>query len=206
MSQSIALNMDCMEFMAGCKDKQFSLAVVDPPYALGKNSLRGGGGLMAKKENQKKMVEWDILPPDKYFTELKRVTENQIIWGGNYFKLFPARGFIVWDKGECFYGRSYGECELAYSSFNSASKIFKYNPQDKNRTHPTQKPVALYEWIFKNYAKAGDTILDTHGGSFSSRIAAFNAGLDYTGIELDADYFRDAEKRFKNHSDQVRMI
>ena len=81
------------------------------------------------------------------------------------------------------------------------------NMRDKEiRIHPTQKPVALYDWIFRNYAKPGDKILDTHLGSGSSRIAAYDVGLDFVGFEIDPDYFRAQEERFQRHTAQVSLF
>lgn len=140
----------------------------------------------------------NVSPAPAYFKELFRVSKNQIIWGGNYFMLPPSRGFLIWRKTTVSEGFSMAMCEFAWMSFNANAKIFECAPQgtakDK-RIHPTQKPVKLYDWILKNYAKAGDKILDTHAGSASSFIAARNAGLDYVGFELDVDYYNAATER-----------
>ena len=142
---------------------------------------------------------WDVAPGKEYFSELARVSRNQIIWGGNYFDLPPTRCFLIWRKlsiGENF---TMAMAEYAWTSFNDNAKVFEHTPQgtkDDERFHPTQKPVALYEWIYKRYAKKGDKILDTHMGSGSSRIAAYHMGLDYVGCEIDKVYFDLQEKRF----------
>jgi site-specific DNA-methyltransferase (adenine-specific) len=194
--------IDCMEFMRSCKDKQFDLAVVDPPYGLDLANMNMGVGKSKKAskiENRKwKPKDWDNkTPTTEYFIELFRVSKNQIIWGGNYFDLPPCKNYIIWDK-QMPEGLSFADCEFAWTSYDKAPKMFRYSAYlDKlNKQHPTQKPVALYDWIFRNYAKPNDTILDTHMGSQSSRISAYKAGLDFTGCELDPEYFEQGNHRF----------
>ena len=194
--------MDCMEFMRSCKDKQFDLAVVDPPYGIGANKMTLGNG---KRKIYRGQNDWDIEPPKaEYFNELRRVSINQIIWGANHFisrMPYDSSCWVFWDKGTG--SNDFADGELAWTSFDkTVRKFFKSwvgaNAKDgTNRIHPTQKPVALYDWIFRNYAKAGDTILDTHMGSQSSRISAYKAGLDYTGCELDPEYYSDGNERFR---------
>lgn len=167
---------------------------------------RTGGTWAAKYE--KKIIAWDVAPGDDYFIELFRVSRNQIIWGGNYFNLPPTRGFIVWDKGipENF---SMAMCEYAWTSFFANAKICKYTPQGtqtEKRFHPTQKPVKLYEWVLKNYAKEGDKILDTHVGSASSLIACHRGGYRYWGFEIDPDYYRMAKERLDAACAQVSVF
>lgn len=147
-------------------------------------------------------------PCPEYFEQLFRVSKNQIIWGGNYYLLPPTRGFIVWEKTTVAENFSMAMAEYAWTSFNANAKIWKGASQGtKNdpRFHPTQKPVALYKWILQNYAKNGDKILDTHLGSGSSRIAAYDAGLDFWGYEIDKEYFEAQEQRFYNHTAQLRI-
>lgn len=146
---------------------------------------------------------WDVAPSQEYFDELARVSKNQIIWGGKYFGLPPTRCFLVWDKINIPEDFSMAMCEYAWTSFNANAKLFKYPPmaqKQDERFHPTQKPVALYEWIFNLYAKPGDRILDTHLGSGSSRIAAYKAGLDFVGYEIDKYYFEKQEERFRQQT------
>jgi len=193
------LNMDCMEYMKSLPDKAFSLAIVDPPYGINITGECMGGRKTISKDTSK---TWDILvPTDDYFTELFRVSKNQIIWGGNYFNLPKSRYFAIWDKGETMYGRDFAECEMAWV-FSGGTRIYKTSPNDLNRIHPTQKPVALYKWLLSKYAKAGDTILDTHGGSGSICIACHDLGYDLTLMELDKDYYDAACDRYKNHAKQ----
>ncbi len=152
-------------------------------------------------------MSWDYAPGDDYFTELFRVSKEQIIWGGNYFKLPPNRCFLIWEKTNIPENFSMAMAEYAWCSMNSNAKIIKLSSAGiAGRFHPTQKPVALYRWIFEKYAKPGFKILDTHLGSGSSRIAAYDAGLDFVGFELDKDYFQMEEKRFEEHAAQMNLF
>ena len=199
MSESIALNIDCMEYMATLPDNAFDLAIVDPPYGIGISSNP------VRQAHEKK--NWDkSIPSKEYFIELFRVSKNQIIWGGNYYDLPPTQNLIVWDKKqpEDF---SLAMCEFAWCSIQMPAKIFSYSVlKEKGKIHPTQKPVALYEWLLNNYAKQGDRILDTHLGSGSSRIAAYNLGFDFVGCEIDKDYFDKQEERFARHTAQTSLF
>lgn len=208
-------NIDCMEYMKTLPDKAFDLAVVDPPYGNGgsnfatSNGTRFGGWFdrYDKDKKLRKKSNWDYAPSEDYFKELFRVSKNQIIWGGNYFSLPPCRCFIIWKKTNIPENFSMAMCEYAWCSFNDNAKVIELPSQNiANRFHPTQKPVALYEWIYKNYAKKGDKILDTHMGSGSSRIAAYDMGFDYVGCEIDKDYFKKEEERFKEHSAQLNLF
>ena len=214
-------NMDCMEYMATCKDKEFDLAIVDPPYGLGASNkafLRQGkqtGKSMAVSGLRYTAKDWDTAIPDEaYFKELQRVSKNQIIWGGNYFinYLKSTSCMLVWDKvnGD----NLYADCEIAWTSFNSAVRKVKYRwhgmlqADMKNkevRIHPTQKPMKLYAWILDTYAEKGQRILDTHLGSASSAIAAHYFDCDFVGIEIDKEYFDKAMKRIKNETAQVAI-
>lgn len=134
------------------------------------------------------------------------MSKNQIIWGGNYFELPPNRCFLIWDKGETMYGRDCADCEMAWTSFNKLARIYKLNPIQLERIHPTQKPVKLYEWLLLNYAKQGDKILDTHGGSMSIAIACHNLGFDLDLFEIDKDYFDAGKKRLEEHRKQQGLF
>jgi site-specific DNA-methyltransferase (adenine-specific) len=200
-------NADCMEVMKTFKDKQFDLAIIDPPYGLGKRTTDGG----SKKNSQTKFMKdirrsnWDDKTPDKsYFDELFRISKNQIIWGGNYFDLPPHRTFIVWDK--MTYVPTMSQVELAWTSFDSPARLKQINSTQLDRFHPTQKPVKLYKWILQNYAKEGDTILDTHFGSLSIGIACHDMKFDLTAIELDKDYYEQAKQRLINHQRQLTIF
>lgn len=194
-------NEDNMALMARYPDKNFDLAIIDPPYGIGISSNP------VRQQHKKK--EWDnSIPEEEYFKELFRVSKNQIIWGGNYFfdYLKNSQGFIIWDKKqpENF---SLAMCEFAYSSIQSPAKIFRYSVlSEQNKIHPTQKPVALYKWLLDKYAKPGDKILDTHLGSGSIAIACHDYGFDLTACELDKDYYESAIKRIKRHTAQQKLF
>ncbi len=203
-----AFNIDCMEAMADMKDNQFDLAIVDPPYGINNDGQRESNG----KHGGRKAHEikgWDSkIPPFEYFNELARVSKDQIIWGANYMTcyLMPSMGWIFWDKGQDI---NQSDGELAYTSFNRALRRIILNRVEllkEGTIHPTQKPIKLYKWLLKNYAKEGDTILDTHLGSGSSRIAAHDMGFDFTGYEIDKDYFEAQELRFNNHIRQQSLF
>lgn len=211
-------NADCMEFMANIPDKYYDLAVVDPPYGINLANMRMGIGKSKKAsriENRKwKPKDWDKNAPKvEYFNALFRVSKDQIIWGGNYFELPPCKNYIIWDK-KIPKGLSFADCEMAWTSFNCAPKIFRYSAYlDKNnKRHPTQKPVSLYDWILKKYAKQNDKIIDTHGGSMSSAIAVDKANtldkmnLNLDIIELDKEYFDKAVQRFNDYKSQLTLF
>jgi site-specific DNA-methyltransferase (adenine-specific) len=200
------LNMDCMDYMAGLPDKAFELAVVDPPYGLGDRLSDGAGKLKNRPHIQLyKNNKFDNATPNAdYFKELTRVSKNQIIWGGNYFDLPPTRCVICWDKKQPM--PTFSKWEMAWTSFDKVAEIWNGSSMDIGRIHPTQKPVALYEWLLTNYAKPGDRILDTHLGSGSSAIAAHKLGFDFVGMELDTDYYAAAVKRFEQHKAQANLF
>ena len=197
---SIVQNRDCMEAMAEFPDKFFELAIVDPPYGIGVNINMGRRKGDRKSDYHKFYGDDMSIPDEKYFKELLRVSCNQIIWGGNYMTehLHASPCWILWDKGFS-QDVSFAQYEMAWTSFKTSAKKFDYNPNQQHRIHPTQKPIALYKWLLQNYAKPGDKIFDTHLGSGSSRIAAYDMGFDFWGYELDADYFEAMENRFKTH-------
>jgi site-specific DNA-methyltransferase (adenine-specific) len=195
--------MDCIEGMKQYQDKHFELAIVDPPYGINITAECMGGRKTVEPDKTK---IWDIeVPTQEYFDQLFRISENQVIWGGNYFQLPVSRYFAIWDKGETMYGRDFAECEYAWVR-SGGTRIYKKNPNQPERIHPTQKPVALYEWLIHNYAKQGDKILDTHLGSQSSRIAAYKNGFDFTAFETDAEYFDKGNKRFDEFKSQLRIF
>ena len=192
---------DNMELMASYPDKYFDLAIVDPEFGIGIGKsprLVTDKGLKAK--------DWDNKPIDmKYFDEVFRTSKQQIIWGGNYYALPPTKHCIIWDKKQPE-KLSFGMFDFAWSSFEGANKIFRKSVQDEqNKIHPTQKPVALYEWLLTNYAKKGQKVFDSHLGSASSAIAAHYFGVDFVGTELDKDYFDAAKARFDMATKQLAM-
>ena len=206
---NVSYNMDCMEAMRKMPDKCFDLAVVDPPYGI--NRFKHGETSRLRKYGSLESVN-NAPVSQEYFIELKRVSKNQIIFGYNHLCdiLPPCTHFIFWYKHQPV--DTYADGELAFTSFPGTAKCFDYpyygsiNKDEDMRIHPTQKPVALYQWIFKNYAKPGFKILDTHLGSGSSRIAAYDAGLDFVGYEIDKDYFDKQEERFKKHVSQISLF
>ena len=210
-------NEDCMDLMSRYPDKHFDLAITDPPYGIGYSDLVG-----KKKQSdgwkKRKSSKWDAnTPSPEYFSELFRVSKNQIIWGGNYFDLKPTRCFLIWDKIQRI---DQADCEFAWTSFSSSARIFQYARGNDSgfapklsdiekpfaNIHPTQKPVALYKWLLHNYAKPGDKILDTHLGSASIAIACHDYGYDLTGCELDPEYFAAAMKRVEAHTAQQKLF
>lgn len=188
---------DCMEYMKTIPDKYFELAIVDPEY-------RDKNQPTVKMRKYSDMKNWSGKPKADYFKQLFRISKNQIIWGGNNFidNLYNTNEIIFWYKHQPF--KNYSDGELAWTSFNGVAKCFDYpyfgaNGQDLDRIHPTQKPVNLYKWVLNNYANKNDKILDTHLGSQSSRIAAYDLGFDFYGCELYEEYFKSGCERFERH-------
>lgn len=223
--RSVVYLMDCLEGLKQIPEKYFELAIVDPPYGIGAD--KGQNAAAAQREKAKgkskagrgwkayKETDWDNkVPSAEYWGKLRRVSKNQIVWGGNYFtdNLEPKMGWIVWNKMQRDFSLADGE--LAWTSFDKAMRIFDMSrgevlaksKETFGRFHPTQKPIKLYEWIIKNYAKENDKILDTHLGSGSSRIAAHKANLPFMGFELDEDYFKASVKRFEQYVSQTRLF
>jgi len=201
---------DNMELMARYEDNYFDLAIVDPPYGIDAGKMTMGRGSRNDTGKNKKK-NWDNeKPKEPYWNELFRVSKNQIVWGANYFTDFlpPSMGWVYWDKLKGV--NDFSDGELAFTSFNRALRHYNKRVIDKtvdrNRVHPTQKPVALYEWLLMNYAKEGDKILDTHLGSGSIALACHNLGYDLTACELDKEYYDAAIKRIDNHKNQTRLF
>jgi site-specific DNA-methyltransferase (adenine-specific) len=221
-------HMDCMTAMASMPDKAYELAIVDPPYGINAPNmnmgslpngnadhyasigtatrnrlqrLNGGGGKLKDRLLNRSKIEWDYKKPSpKYFAELRRVSVNQIIFGGNYFDLGPTRCVICWDKVQPW--DNFSQWEMAWTSFDKPAALFRIANYLTGKIHPTQKPVRLYEWLLKNYAKPGDKILDTHGGSMSIAIACDIMGFDLDLYEIDEDYFRAGKERLERHQRQ----
>ena len=215
-------NEDCMELLKRTPDKFYDIALVDPPYGinacenLAKNNGKKYGGKTLARRNTYKSKGWDTSSPDvEYFNELIRVSKNQIIWGANHFisKIpYNSSCWVVWDKKT---NGAFADCELAYTSFNTAVRKFEYTwngmlqgdmKNKEERIHPTQKPVALYKWLLDKYAKQGDKILDTHLGSMSIAIACADYGFELVGCELDKEYFDKGVQRVKNHISQLKLF
>jgi len=224
IGKATIMNCDCLQYMATLPDKAFDLAIVDPPYGIdiAKNGQIGGvrKGLNPKWKNESvrqfEVKDWDCLIPNgDYFKELKRVSKYQMIWGGNYFTKFlePTNSWVFWYKEPNSNNLTFSDGELCWTSFEKQMKQvsipwigFGSVNLKEAKTHPTQKPVKLYEWLLTNYAKQGQRILDTHLGSGSHAIAANNLGFELVGCELDKDYFDAACKRIEQATQQLRMF
>lgn len=232
MPISEVFNQDNMIVMQNFPDNFFDLAIVDPPYGINapgmkmgeninrkdgckhkestatklkKGRLNAGSGKLKNRALNTMNCEWDAFPPNQsYFDELFRISKNQIIWGGNYFNLRPTRCVICWDKVQPW--ENFSQWEMAWTSFDKPAPLFRYSntggANKETKIHPTQKPIVLYEWLLKKFAKDGNKILDTHMGSQSSRIAAYKMNFDYWGMEIDEQYFNLGNKRFSEAIDQ----
>lgn len=206
------LQADCMAYMAKLEDKSFDLAIVDPPYGLqanGNHSRMNGSGKLKNRAINRFDCDFDKeAPTSEYFEELFRISKNQIIWGGNYFPLPPTRGIIYWDKEQPW--PNFSQWEMAWSSFDKPAKIFRFNNRGASgegpSIHPTQKPVALYKWLVHEYAKPGDRIIDTHGGSGSICLACHDLGFDIVWMERDPNYYATAKKRYEEYAAQGILL
>ena len=201
------LHGDCMDYMRTLPDKAFDLAIVDPPYGIEK----GNKAPSRVQKHGQLNTENDLKPCSKYFSELFRISENQVIWGYNHLSDFlpSTKEFVFWFNHQPI--PTYSDGELAWTSFKKTAKCFDYpffgsTGADIQKIHPKQKPVILYQWLLENYAKPGQKILDTHLGSGSSAIAAHYFGVDFVGIELDPDYYAAACKRFKEATAQTTLF
>ena len=205
------LNIDCLEYLKQCDDKQFNLAIVDPPYGY---RTKNTGTINFRQDSK----EWNIAPTNKYFDELQRVSKNQIVWGGNYFSYLwkdIQRGFVIWNKDNPV--KNFSDVEMAWTSFDVLPKYYYYawgglsdgikgrNKKEKN-IHPTQKPIRLYEFLLDEFANEGDKIIDTHLGSGSTAIACWNRKYDLIGCELDNEYYTKAVKRLEQHKKQLTIF
>ena len=195
---------DCMELMKQYPDKYFDLCITDPPYGDFNGTIERTGGSWSKKyQRDNSIKKWDFAPSENYFKELFRISKNQIIWGGNYFDLPPSKHFLIWEKQTISESFSMAMVEYAWSSINDNAKLFKWRPQRENGIHPTQKPVQLYAWILKKYAKQGDKIFDSHFGSGSIALAVHKANqldkmnLHLTACEIDEEYVNKAIERIR---------
>jgi len=216
---SVVYNEDCVEGLKRFSDNHFDLAIVDPPYGINRlemswtaqsNSNNGKSQADSSKWASYEIKKWDNERPTKeYWNELKRVSKNQIVWGANYFPEFftDNMGVVFWDKIRSI-DVKFSHGELAFTTFGGFTRKFPYNPEkyNKERWHPTQKPIALYDYLLREFAKEGDLILDTHLGSGSSRIAAYKGGFDFVGFEIDQEYYEKQEKRFNDFKSQLRLF
>lgn len=204
------LNCDCLEYMYKCEDNKFDLAIVDPPYGIQKNNLTG---FKKNKENQK-IKKWDVRPTPEYFKELFRISKNQIIFGAQYFTndLPDFSQPIIWDKMTG--GNYFADGEFAYCSIKGTLRIFRHqwcgafkdSERGKKSKHVNQKPIELYRWLLKNYAKKNDKIFDSHLGSGSIAIACYDLNFDLVGCEIDEEYYNDMLKRYNYYIDQLTFF
>lgn len=229
------LSLDCMEGMKEIPDKYFQLAIVDPPYGINapnmsmgthktrkgdgypgestadklrKGRLNQGAGKLKSRALNTMNCDWDFEPPPpEYFEELFRISQNQIIWGGNYFNLPPTRGIGFWDK--CQPWENFSQFELIWTSFDCPAFKIKYSntggANKEKKIHPVQKPIPVYIELLKKFAKPGYKIIDTHVGSASSLIACYQMGYDYLGYEKDRFLYELANKRLENYKKQVSI-
>lgn len=227
---------DCMDFMKTVPDGYYDIGIVDPPYGINapnmnmgsnlkrkeigqysgesvaqklkKGRLNQGAGKLKNRNIQKMEIGWDFEPPTKeYFTELFRITKNQIIWGGNYFDLPPTRCIICWDKIQPW--ENFSQWEMAWTSFDKPAKMYRISNRgganEENKIHPTQKPVKLYDKIYHDFVTPDMKIIDTHLGSGSHRITASKTGVEFKGCEIEETYFKDQETRYQNFVNQIRL-
>ena len=228
-------NMDCMAGMAHFPDKYFDLAIVDPPYGINapnmqmgstpkgnregypavstaqrlKGRLNQGSGKLKNRILNNSSFSWDNeVPPSEYFSELSRVSKNQIIWGGNYFNLPPARCFICWDKIQPW--DNFSQFELAWTSFDKPAAMFRLSntggANKEKKIHPTQKPEKLYKWLLSKFAVPGYKILDTHAGSCSSLIACIDMGFEFMGFEIDTHYYIESCERIAKFQSKLKLF
>lgn len=193
-------NTDCLTLMRTLPDKAFTLTIADPPYGIrdAGGQTGGSGKLKGRVFNNGYIDRWDKAPSQEFFDQLRRISENVIIWGGNYFPLPPSRCIVVWDKVQPW--ENFSQVEIAWTTFDSPAQLFRYDNRTGDKIHPTQKPVALYQWLLRKYMPKPvggvGTVFDPMMGSQSSRIAAYALGFDYVGCEIDEEYFRNGCERF----------
>lgn len=231
--RSDVFNIDCLDYMKELPDKAFDLIIADPPYGINapnmkmgehdgymstatkckKGRLNSGGGKLKDRVLNQSDCSWDCEPPkQEFFDELFRVGRNVIIWGGNYFHLPPTRCVVCWDKEQPW--ENFSQVEMAWTSFDMPAKMFRRGSRGGSvpdmrtieKIHPTQKPVELYAYLLKIFAKEGNTIFDPMMGSQSSRIAAYKMGFDYVGCELDKGYFDKGCERFDRECKHITRI
>tara|TARA_R100001443_G_scaffold49044_2_gene61420 strand:+ start:596 stop:1246 length:651 start_codon:yes stop_codon:yes gene_type:complete len=212
MMPKINIHLGCsLEAMREMEDNQYTIAIVDPPYGLDKKSWQGGGlkgegqyGNRAFFAHYGKATGWDKAPSTEYFEQLMRVSQNQIIWGGNYFDLPPSRCIIAWDKVQPW--TNFSQWEMAWTSFDKPAPLFKFDNRYSGKIHPTQKPIELYRWLLDKFVQPGETVLDTHLGSGSIACACYDAGISLDAWEIDAEYHKKTVERFNEYSRQIKLF
>jgi site-specific DNA-methyltransferase (adenine-specific) len=221
----VTLNIDCMEFMKGLADKSYDLAICDPPYFSGPEKREFYGQKVSSigvTRLYKKSIQW-VVPGPEFFKEVERVSKNYIVWGCNYYDYIFPSGRIIWDK--CNDSSDYSDCEIAATNIHDHVRILRFmwngmlqgslsdgskmqgnKKLNEKRSHPTQKPVQLYKMILKKYAKPGDKILDTHGGSLSIAIACHEMDFDLDVCEIDPYHYERGVERLKQHQSQLKLL
>lgn len=197
-------NTDCLSAMRTMDDDQYDIAIVDPPYGIKTKNPFSGGLKNRIINSDTKIKHWDVAPSAEYFDELRRVSKQQIIWGGNYFDLPPTRCVICWDK--CQPWEKFSQIELAWTSYSKPAPLFRFDNRYPGKIHPTQKPVELYQWLLNKFAQTGDRILDTHLGSGSIALACHTMGYSLDAFEIDTEYFEAAQARLHEHQRQHRLF
>jgi len=217
-----------MDYMATCKDKQFDLAIIDPQYGIKESAHRNQSRSKLAKTRMYRKEFWDDdIPSQEYFDELFRISKHQIIFGINYFlgrvSMPFSAGRIIWDK--CNEGTNFSDCEIAYCSFHHSTRLFRFlwngmlqgttgdgtkmqgnKKLNQRRIHPTEKPIPIYQWLLKKYAKPGYKIIDTHGGSMGIAIACDDFGCDLVCCEKDKYYYDLGSKRFETYKLQQKLF
>jgi site-specific DNA-methyltransferase (adenine-specific) len=190
---------DCLEYMKSMPDKSVDAVITDPPYGMAGHAMRNAVAFMD--------VGWDVSPAtDEQISEALRVSKEQVIWGGNYFNLPPSRCFLVWDKGGAMYGRSWAECEMAWTSIDEVARIHKLVNGREEKSHPTQKPLELMRWCVSNYTPEGSVVFDPFMGSGTTGVACMQLGRNFIGCEISEQYFDIARKRIEAAAAQEVMF
>ena len=202
--KSEVFNMDCLEYMRSLPDKHFDLCIADPPYGLDKKSSMGGPKLQNRAFSRGAIHDWDIRPTDEVFSEMMRVSKNQIIWGGNYFPLPPTRCFVCWDKVQPW--PNFSQCEFAWTSFDYPAKLFRYDNRTGNKIHPTQKPVTLLKTLIQIFTDEGDTVIDPCAGSGSTLRACMEINRNAYGFEIDRNMCKLSKEKMLVESNQIQWI
>lgn len=198
--------MDCLELMRSMPDKSVELVIADPPYLHENENTR----TIRTAGNQQSKLVLGGAPTREVFDEIFRVSKHQIIWGANNFG-YPFQGFVVWEKTNIPDDFTMSRCEIAsldkgLSRVSKMVSLSSFAPNGEKRIHPTEKPVALYGWLLQKYAKEGWKIFDPFLGSGSSRIACDMLGFDFTGCEIDENYYNLQEDRFNKYKSQLKLF
>lgn len=214
------INADCLDVLKELPDKCVDLILTDPPYGINiekmnfTNSTKGG--VCERKDYSNCFTDNKL--SKEFFEEMKRVSKNQIIFGGNYYSeyLQSTQGWIVWNKkGDGRYSNDFADGELARTSFNKPLKIYHYLwtgmiQQDmknkEERIHPTQKPVDLFGQILRDFSNENDIVLDCFSGSGTTAIACHKMKRRFVCIEKDRTYYESSNKRLEEYQRQGSLF